>query len=68
MLVVTGCAGFIGSSTLVDRLLQEGHQVVGADNFQPGSVDSNMTQFLGVFACRLTPRQKQWPLTPFRLQ
>lgn len=32
---VTGCAGFIGS-TLVDRLLQEGHQVVGVDNFSTG--------------------------------
>lgn len=32
---VTGCAGFIGSN-LVDRLLQEGHQVVGYDNFSTG--------------------------------
>lgn len=33
--VVTGCAGFIGS-TLVDRLLLEGHQVIGVDNFSTG--------------------------------
>ena len=33
--IVTGCAGFIGS-TLVDRLLQESHQVVGVDNFSTG--------------------------------
>lgn len=33
--VVTGCAGFIGS-TLVDRLLEQGHSVVGVDNFSTG--------------------------------
>jgi nucleoside-diphosphate-sugar epimerase len=32
--LLTGCAGFIGSHTL-DRLLAEGHQVVGVDNFDP---------------------------------
>ena len=32
---VTGCAGFIGSS-LVDRLLAEGHAVTGFDNFSTG--------------------------------
>lgn len=32
---VTGCAGFIGSN-LVDRLLLEGHRVVGYDNFSTG--------------------------------
>ena len=32
--VVTGAAGFIGS-TLVDRLLAQGREVVGLDNFDP---------------------------------
>ena len=33
--VITGCAGFIGSS-LTDRLLSMGHEVVGVDNFSSG--------------------------------
>ncbi|OBG73141.1 UDP-glucose 4-epimerase [Mycobacterium sp. E1214] len=33
--LVTGAAGFIGS-TLVDRLLADGHSVVGLDNFASG--------------------------------
>jgi UDP-glucose 4-epimerase len=32
---ITGCAGFIGS-TLTDRLLSDGHQVVGYDNLCTG--------------------------------
>ena len=32
---MTGCAGFIGSN-LVDRLLQNGHEVVGYDSFVTG--------------------------------
>jgi len=35
---ITGCAGFIGSN-LVDRLLQDGHEVVGYDNFSTGQPD-----------------------------
>jgi UDP-glucose 4-epimerase len=33
--LVTGCAGFIGSN-LVDRLLADGHTVVGCDNLSTG--------------------------------
>ena len=33
--LVTGCAGFIGS-TLTERLLSDGHAVVGYDNFSTG--------------------------------
>jgi UDP-glucose 4-epimerase len=33
--IVTGCAGFIGS-TLVDRLLGDGFKVIGIDNFSTG--------------------------------
>ena len=32
-IVVTGCAGFIGSH-LTDRLLADGHTVVGIDSFE----------------------------------
>ncbi len=34
MILVTGCAGFIGSH-LCERLLKEGFQVTGVDNFDP---------------------------------
>jgi UDP-glucose 4-epimerase len=36
--LVTGCAGFIGS-TLTQRLLATGHSVVGYDNFSTGQED-----------------------------
>ena len=39
--LVTGAAGFIGS-TLVDRLLEEGHQVTGVDNLSAGSRAANL--------------------------
>lgn len=33
-IILTGCAGFIGSHTL-DRLIADGHHVIGVDNFDP---------------------------------
>jgi UDP-glucose 4-epimerase len=36
--LVTGCAGFIGSS-LTDRLLEQGHEVIGYDNFSTGVIE-----------------------------
>ncbi len=33
--IITGCAGFIGSS-MVDRLLAQGYRVTGVDNFSTG--------------------------------
>jgi dTDP-glucose 4,6-dehydratase len=38
-ILITGAAGFLGSH-LCDRLLAEGHQVVGLDNFVTGSPDN----------------------------
>jgi UDP-glucose 4-epimerase len=43
--LVTGAAGFIGS-TLVDRLLADGHRVVGVDNLSTGKL-SNLEAALG---------------------
>jgi UDP-glucose 4-epimerase len=37
--IVTGAAGFIGSH-LLERLLSDGHQVVGIDNLSSGSLDN----------------------------
>lgn len=36
-ILVTGCAGFVGSS-LVDELLRQGHEVIGIDNFSTGKL------------------------------
>ena len=44
-ILITGAAGFLGSH-LCDRLLAEGHQVVGMDNFITGSRD-NIAHLIG---------------------
>jgi len=44
-ILLTGAAGFLGSH-LCDRLLAEGHQVVGLDNFITGS-PANIAQLAG---------------------
>ncbi|GAA4010684.1 GDP-mannose 4,6-dehydratase [Hymenobacter fastidiosus] len=47
-ILITGCAGFIGSH-LTERLLLEGHRVIGLDNFDPfyarGHKQRNLTGF-----------------------
>ncbi|SET38648.1 GDP-mannose 4,6-dehydratase [Hymenobacter actinosclerus] len=52
-ILLTGCAGFIGSH-LAERLLHDGHRVIGLDNFDPfydrPLKERNLT------ACRAHPR------------
>lgn len=44
-ILITGAAGFLGSH-ICDRLIAEGHQVVGMDNFVTGKKE-NLTQLAG---------------------
>ncbi len=44
-ILITGAAGFLGSH-LSDRLLKEGHDVVGLDNFITGS-EANISHLMG---------------------
>ena len=44
-ILITGAAGFLGSH-LCDRLLADGHEVVGMDNFVTGS-RGNIAHLMG---------------------
>jgi dTDP-glucose 4,6-dehydratase len=44
-ILITGAAGFLGSH-LCDRLIADGHEVVGLDNFVTGSID-NIAHLMG---------------------
>ncbi|MBM3775063.1 MAG: NAD-dependent epimerase/dehydratase family protein, partial [Acidobacteria bacterium] len=50
-IVMSGAAGFIGSH-FCDRLLAEGHEVIGLDNFLTGS-EANVAHLAGKAAFRL---------------
>ena len=44
-IMITGAAGFLGSH-LSDRLIADGHEVIGMDNFITGSPD-NISHLMG---------------------
>ena len=50
-ILLTGCAGFIGSHTL-DRLLADGHRIIGVDNFEPSYDRTLKTAYIQAHADR----------------
>jgi UDP-glucuronate 4-epimerase len=59
-ILLTGCAGFIGSHTL-DRLLADGHHVIGVDNFDPfydrALKTANIATHMGSGDCPQSPSE-----------
>lgn len=53
-IIVTGCAGFIGSH-LVDELLNDGHHVLGIDSLAHNGKLENMVDFVGHHNFRFLP-------------
>ena len=64
-ILLTGCAGFIGSHTL-DRLLADGHDVIGVDNFDPfydrALKTANLAAHLGSGDCLESSSQGRFEL------
>ncbi len=63
--LVTGCAGFIGSH-LVDKLLDQGYEVIGIDcftNYYPREIkDVNISNALKNFSLKKKPLLKKLTL------
>jgi dTDP-glucose 4,6-dehydratase len=60
--LVTGAAGFLGSH-LTDRLLGEGHTVIGVDNLSTGSLE-NLAHLAGDARFRFEQRDICQPFDP----
>jgi UDP-glucuronate decarboxylase len=59
-ILITGAAGFLGSH-LTSRFLEEGHDVVGLDNFSTGS-EKNISKFFSVSSFEFIKHDVREPL------